>query len=57
MMSQFPSHDATGDAVRELRKNRKVLKDVLMTEDLKSALVQNDIFPPNTIEELFLVAV
>jgi len=46
---------AVGDAVRVLQKNRKILDDLLMTEGLRTALIQNRVFTTNTIEELFLV--
>jgi len=51
-----PKDKAPADAVKVLRTNRKLFDDVLMTEDLKSELIQNNVFPNNTIEELFMVS-
>jgi len=54
MMDKRVDH-AVGDPVRVLRKHRKILDDLLMTEGLRAALIQNRVFTTNTIEELFLV--
>ena len=43
------------DAVKVLVKSKKILSDLLMTEELKSALIQNNVSEAKTIEELFMV--
>jgi len=45
------------DAVKVLTKSKKILSDLLMTEDLKSAFIQYNVFEAKTIEELFMVSV
>ena len=51
MMDKATTHAA----VRVLQKMRRVMNDLLMTEELKSSLIQYGVFPEKTIEELFLV--
>ena len=48
--------NAVIDAGKVLSKNRRIMDDLIMTEGLKSALIQNRIFENNTIQELFMVS-
>ena len=44
------------DAARVLKKNRKILDDVILTEPLKSTLIEKGVFQTKTIEEMFMVS-
>jgi len=46
----------TGEAERVLVRNKNIFDSVLLTETLKSELMEKSVFTDNTIEELFMVS-